>query len=153
MIHPSQIVGTSLAQLTKLYVKEINYFEKYQILTSKKIGVVVGEVAKVVPFTNFKVYGQKDDKENCRFRVMCLDQWNKVIKITYDEKLLKAPKDSLLMDVDKVEENKKYIGFVSNVNPNGVVVEFCNNIKGIISKNELTLAEIDITQANIGQSF
>lgn len=45
------------------------------------------------------------------------------------------------------------MGFVSNVNPNGVVVEFCNNIKGILSKNELKLAQIDITEANIGQSL
>ena len=28
------------------------------------------------------------------------------------------------------------------MNPNGVVVEFCNNIRGIITKNELNQAEI-----------
>ncbi len=53
---------------------------------------------------------------------MCLDQWNKVIKISYDEKIIKAPQESLLMDVDEVKESKKYMGFISNVNPNGVVV-------------------------------
>jgi len=53
---------------------------------------------------------------------------------------LKAPQESLLCDTDNVNESKKYIGFVSNVNPNGVVIEFCNNIKGILSKNELKLA-------------
>ncbi len=84
---------------------------------------------------------------------MCLDQWNKVIKISYDEKILKASKDSLLFDIETADLTKKYMGFVSNVNPNGVVVEFCNNIKGILSKNELKLAQIDITEANIGQSL
>lgn len=34
---------------------------------------------------------------------MCLDQWNKVIKISYDEKILKAPQDSLLSDTDEVD--------------------------------------------------
>jgi len=137
----------------KLYVKEINYFERYEIMTANKVGVVVGEVAKQVPFSNFKIYGETENKEGHRFRVMCLDVWNKVIKISYDEKILKAPKESLLKDVDQVDEKKKYIGFVSNVNPNGVVVEFCNNIKGILSKNELKLAEIEIDQKNIGQSL
>ena len=55
--------------------------------------------------------------------------------------------------MELVDEKKKYIGFVSNVNPNGVVVEFCNNIKGILSKNELKLAEIQINEGNIGQSL
>lgn len=75
---------------------------------------------------------------------MTLDQWNKVIKISYDEKIVKATKESLLFDSDEVDENKKYIGFIANVNPNGVVVEFCNNIKGILAKNELKLAEIEV---------
>ena len=104
-------------------------------MSTKKVGVVVGEIAKVVPFSNFKIYGEKENKEGHRFRVMCLDQWNKVIKISYDEKILKAPIETFLLDVDQVDEKKKYIGFVSNVNPNGVVVEFCNNIKGILSKS------------------
>jgi hypothetical protein len=53
---------------------------------------------------------------------MCLDQWNKVIKISYDEKIIKANLDTLLFDTDAVKENQKYIGFISNVNPNGVVI-------------------------------
>lgn len=56
-IHQSQIVNDDLSAAHKLYVKENNYFEKYQIMTTKKIGVAVGEVSKVVPFSNFKIYG------------------------------------------------------------------------------------------------
>ena len=68
-------------------------------MTYKKIGVTVGEVAKVIPFTNFKIYGENSKKENNKFRVMCIDHWNKVIKISYDEKIVKAAKDALLADV------------------------------------------------------
>lgn len=41
-LHSSQIPNANLNALNKLYVKENNYFERYQIMTSKKIGVVVG---------------------------------------------------------------------------------------------------------------
>lgn len=34
---------------------------------------------------------------------MCLDQWNKIIKISYDEKIVKADKDTLLYDVDEMD--------------------------------------------------
>ena len=51
-----------MATLNKLYIKENNYFERYQIMASKKVGVVVGEIAKAVPFTNFKIYGEKENK-------------------------------------------------------------------------------------------
>jgi ribosomal protein S1 len=66
---------------------------------------------------------------------MCLDVWSKIIKVSYDEKILKA--NNLLMDADAIDENQKYCGFISNVNANGVVIEFCNNLKGIISQREL----------------
>lgn len=55
-------------------------------MTSKKIGVRVGDIVKHIPFSNFKVFGQAEGK----FRVMCLDVWNKVIKVTNDPMLLKA---------------------------------------------------------------
>ena len=38
-------------------MKENNYFEGFQIVSSKKVGIKVGDVGKSVPFTNFKVYG------------------------------------------------------------------------------------------------
>ena len=61
-------------------------------MSSKKVGVQVGEVAKTIPFTNFKVYGEGQGK----FRVMCLDAWNKVIKVSYEPTILTAK--NLLFD-------------------------------------------------------
>ena len=55
-------------------------------MSSKKIGIQVGDVSKIVPFTTFKVYGSGEGK----FRVMCLDIWNKVIKISYDKTILNS---------------------------------------------------------------
>ena len=37
------------------------------------------------------------DNTGKKFRVMCLDVWNKVVKISYDAKLLKA--QNLLLDL------------------------------------------------------
>jgi len=37
------------------------------------------------------------DNTGKKFRVMCLDVWNKVVKISYDPKLLKA--QNLLFDL------------------------------------------------------
>ena len=51
---------------------------------------------------------------------MCLDVWNKVIKVSYDPKILVAK--NLLFNTADIDEAKKYCGFVSNVNANGVVV-------------------------------
>ena len=82
---------------------------------------------------------------------MCLDVWSKVIKISYDQGVIKAK--NLLMDIDNVDENQQYCGFISNVNINGVVVEFCNNIKGIISQRELQLNNQELTEANIGEAI
>ena len=50
-------------------------------MSSKKLGVKVGEISKTIPFSNFKVIGEGEGK---KFRVMCLDVWNKVIKVSYD---------------------------------------------------------------------
>jgi hypothetical protein len=97
-------------------------------MSSKKVGLKVGDVGKNIPFNNFKVFGEGEGK----FRVMCLDVWSKVIKVSYDPKILIAK--NLLFDSSEIDENKKYCGFISNVNANGAVIEFCNNLKGIISQ-------------------
>lgn len=128
-------------------MKENNYFEGYQIMSSKKVGIKVGDVGKSVPFTNFKVYGEGEGK----FRVMCLDVWSKVIKLCYDPKVVQAK--NLLMDTDQIDETQKYTGFINNVNANGIVVEFCNNIRGILSQRELQLNSIEINENNIGQGI
>lgn len=85
-------------------------------MSSKKIGIQVGDVSKTIPFTNFKVYGVGEGK----FRVMCLDIWNKVLKVSYDPKILTAK--NLLREEEEIDESMKYCGFISNVNANGVVV-------------------------------
>ena len=97
-------------------------------MSSKKVGLKVGDIGKTIPFSNFKVFGQGEGK----FRVMCLDVWSKVIKVCYDTKIVAAK--NLLFNIEDIDENTKYCGFISNVNINGVVIEFCNNIKGIISQ-------------------
>jgi hypothetical protein len=85
-------------------------------MSSKKMGIQVGDIAKTIPFTNFKVFGQGKGK----FRVMCLDIWNKVIKVSYDVKIVNAK--NLLRENEEVDESMKYCGFIANVNSNGVVV-------------------------------
>lgn len=59
-MHPLQL-HSEIENVNKFWVKENNYFEKYQIMSSTKIGVQVGDVAKVVPFENFKVYGKQEN--------------------------------------------------------------------------------------------
>lgn len=81
-----------MSNLNKFWVKENNYFERYQIMSSKKVGIKVGDIGKNIPFTTFKVYGKGEGK----FRVMCLDVWSKVIKVSYDPKILVAK--NLLFD-------------------------------------------------------
>lgn len=82
---------------------------------------------------------------------MCLDVWNKVVKISYDEKIMKSNKMLFSveeMDLDDQEEaNKQYCGFVKSVNDNGVVVEFCNNIRGTIPKSEIKMSGLEIDES------
>lgn len=92
MLHSSQL-STEIENVEKLWIKENNYFEKYQILAPSKAGLRVGELSRTIPFNNFKVYGEVSGK----FRVMSLDNWNKVVKVSNDpliiaetEKQLKA---------------------------------------------------------------
>ena len=136
-------------------------------MCSKKLGLRVGEVAKVVPFNNFKIFGDgskhgvknnsevsnkmAQDNTGKKFRVICLDVWNKVVKISYDQRVLKA--ENLLLDLEDVDPNKKYCGFINSVNSNGVIVEFCNNIRGIVSKNELKANDIELKEDSIGTGF
>lgn len=75
---------TEIDNIEKLYVKENNYFERYQICSTRKLGLRVGELARVIPFQNFKVFGKGTGK----FRVMCLDVWNKVLKVSHDPLLI-----------------------------------------------------------------
>ena len=56
-------------------------------MSSRKLGLRVGEVSKTIPFNNFKVISFG---EGSKFKVMCLDVWNKVVKISYDEKIIKS---------------------------------------------------------------
>lgn len=71
----------------------------------------------MIPFQNFKVFGKGTGK----FRVMCLDVWNKVIKASYDPLVL-AEKDKQLTSLDDIDLNKQYVGFVSTTSSNGVIV-------------------------------
>ena len=56
-------------------------------------------MSKVIPFSNFKVIGEG---EGSKFRVMCLDVWNKVLKVSYDEKVIKSK--NLLFNVDDIKD-------------------------------------------------
>ena len=51
---------------------------------------------------------------------MCLDVWNKVVKISYDEKVLKSK--NMLYNVDEVEDDKLYCGFLKSVSNNGAII-------------------------------
>ncbi len=71
-------------------------------MTSRKVGLRVGEIAKGIPFSNFKVFGEGSQSKG-KFRVMCLDLWNKVIKVAYDNKVIQA--QNLLIDADNADPN------------------------------------------------
>ncbi len=69
-------------------------------MSSRKLGLRVGEVAKQIPFNNFKIYAQGDNHaqpQGNKFKVMCLDVWNKVVKISHDEKFIKST--NMLIDL------------------------------------------------------
>lgn len=129
MVHPLQL-HEGIEAITKLYIKENNYFDKYQICSSRKLGLRVGQVSRIIPFQNFKVYGRGKGK----FRVMSLDVWNKVLKASYDPLVLEE-KDKQLMSLSEIEMDKQYVGFVSTVSPNGIIVEFQNSIKGLVNSH------------------
>lgn len=71
---------------------------------------------------------------------MCLDVWNKVVKVSYDEKFIKS--SNMIFDVEDLDLSKQYCGIIKVFNENGVTVEFCNNIRGILPKNELKMQEM-----------
>ena len=117
-------------------------------MSSRKLGLRVGEVSKTIPFSNFKVIGEGDGS---KFRVMCLDVWNKVLKVSYDEKILKCK--NLLFDVESIVDEEQYCGFIKSITQNGVIIEFCNNIKGILPANEVKINELNITEENFGEAM
>lgn len=39
------------------------------------------------------------------------------------------------------------------MNATGIVIEFCNNIKGIISQRELQLNNVELGEVNIGEGI
>ena len=47
----------------------------------------------------------------------------------------------MLYDLEETSEgnDKMYCGMIKSINENGVNVEFCNNIRGIIPKYEMKL--------------
>ena len=145
MVHPLQL-HESIDAITKLYIKENNYFDKYQICSSRKLGLRVGQVSRVIPFQNFKVYGRGKGK----FRVMSLDVWNKVLKASYDPLVL-AEKDKQLTSLGDIELDKQYAGFISTVSPNGIIVEFQNSIKGLVNAHEIKLNGGDVSNYQQGQ--
>jgi len=106
----------------------------------------VGQVSRVIPFQNFKVYGRGKGK----FRVMSLDVWSKVLKASYDPLIL-AEKDKQLADRSEIELDKQYAGFVSTLSPNGIIVEFQNNIKGLVNAHEIKLNGGNVSNYQQGQ--
>lgn len=50
----------------------------------------------------------------------------------------------MLYDIEDVNLDKQYCGIVKNLNDNGVVVEFCNNIRGTLPKSELKMQQVDL---------
>lgn len=139
---------SNIENIEKLYVKEYNFFEGYQICSSRKLGLRVGEVSRVIPFQNFKVFGKGTGK----FRVMCLDVWNKVIKASYDPLVL-SEKDKQLVSIGDIDPNKQYVGFISTTSSNGIIVEFQNNIKGLVNSHEVKLNGGDISSYQQGQGI
>ncbi len=59
----------------------------------------------------------------------------------------------MLFDVEEVDLEKQYCGIIRTINENGVIVEFCNNIRGILPKNEIKIQEMEINETNIGKSI
>ena len=59
----------------------------------------------------------------------------------------------MLYDVEEVDLEKQYCGIIRSVNENGVIVEFCNNIRGILPKPEIKMQEMEIKQTSIGKSI
>lgn len=64
---------------------------------------------------------------------MCLDVWNKVVKLSYDEKFIKN--SNMLYDIEEVDFDKQYCGIIKGINDTGIIVQFCNNIRGTLPKN------------------
>lgn len=60
-----------------------------------------------------------------------------MVKVSYDDKFIKS--SNMLYDIEDVNLDKQYCGIVKNLNENGVVVEFCNNIRGTLPKSELKM--------------
>lgn len=41
----------------------------------------------------------------------------------------------MLIDLEDVNLEKQYCGIIRTINDNGIIVEFCNNYRGILPKN------------------
>ena len=147
MLHSSRL-NTELEKVEKLWVKENNYFEKYQLLAPSKAGLRVGEISRTVPFNNFKVFGEISGK----FRVMSLDNWNKVVKVSSDP-LVVSETDKQLKSVEDLDVKKQYVGFISTISANGVIVEFQNNIKGLLNSHEIKLAGKTVEEYKRGEGI
>ena len=147
MLHSSQLEA-DISTVQKAWIKENNYFERYQVLCTFKAGLRVGEVSRSIPFSNFKVYGEASGK----FRVMSLDNWNKVIKISNDPLVL-SETDKQLTSLEEVDVKKQYVGFVSTISPNGLIIEFQNSIKGLLNSHELKVHEKVVGDFQRGQGI
>jgi hypothetical protein len=51
---------------------------------------------------------------------MCLDVWNKVVKLSYDEKFIKN--SNMLYDIEEVDFDKQYCGIIKGINDTGIIV-------------------------------
>jgi len=51
---------------------------------------------------------------------MCLDVWNKVVKVSYDDKFIKS--NNMLYDVEDINLEKQYCGIIKGVNDTGIVI-------------------------------
>jgi hypothetical protein len=45
---------------------------------------------------------------------MCLDVWNKVVKVSYDEKFIKS--SNMLYDNENIDLSKQYCGIIKVIN-------------------------------------
>lgn len=45
---------------------------------------------------------------------MCLDVWNKVVKVSYDEKFIKS--SNMIYDVEDLDLSKQYCGIIKVFN-------------------------------------
>ncbi|EGR29983.1 programmed cell death 11, putative [Ichthyophthirius multifiliis] len=108
-----------------------------------KVKVEINENIKgIIDYLNTQDHPQSKNlnfKEGKRVtvRILSVNLEEKKLKLTAKQTLVNAPEDCIIKSWENIQQNNKYLGYISGKTDFGYIIQFFNNVKGLLTYKDI----------------